>query len=393
MTCSIEESVRKAVGECPLIYTGGNGLVHQIVGANVSATTRNFSHWIGSAVGQNLPGDPRQNTVVTWGWNIASNGTPEDPTDAAFSQNWEEHYVQGGIGTRAAFEWHQVVIDLSNNPHRVLTGFFPKDGGAGSDFGMQVDAVYLGDYNAVRTLTFDNKNKAIRYGAAGMTHVSDTTGFSFDGNVATVGPFAGTFLNMLCKTAVDGNTLFAIYGPNVVGNVTAQKIQCPATGTLVTQVYNPSNAANASAEFNIITGGASGDAFIRYATGYGAKMWLSGLDGADGKFKWGTWILGQQDKMVLDTSANLSLVVVGGGFRVKEGSNAKQGVATLVAGTVTVANTSVTANSRIFLTSQSDGGKPGFLRVSSRVAGESFTMTSSSPCDISVVAYEIFEPA
>ena len=89
----------------------------------------------------------------------------------------------------------------------------------------------------------------------------------------------------------------------------------------------------------------------------------------------------------------LALDQAGSGYRTKEGSNCKQGLVTLVAGTVTVSNTSVTANSRIFLTSQSGGGTPGFLRVSSRVAGTSFTITSSSGTDTSTVAYEIFEPA
>lgn len=81
------------------------------------------------------------------------------------------------------------------------------------------------------------------------------------------------------------------------------------------------------------------------------------------------------------------------GLRVSEGANAKQGVSTLAAGTVTVANTSVTATSRIFLTSQSDGGTVGFLRVSARTAGTSFVITSSSGTDTSVVAWQIFEPA
>lgn len=80
------------------------------------------------------------------------------------------------------------------------------------------------------------------------------------------------------------------------------------------------------------------------------------------------------------------------GLLVKEAANGKQGIAVLVAGALTVSNTSTTAVSRIFLTSQVDGGTPGFLRVSSRVAGVSFTITSSSATDTSTVAYEIFEP-
>lgn len=91
--------------------------------------------------------------------------------------------------------------------------------------------------------------------------------------------------------------------------------------------------------------------------------------------------------------SHFALDQAGSGHRVKEGANCKQGTATLVGGTATVANTAVTANSRIFLTSQADGGTPGFLRVSARVAGTSFTITSSSGTDTSTVAYEIFEPA
>jgi|SRR5690606_3792682 len=83
------------------------------------------------------------------------------------------------------------------------------------------------------------------------------------------------------------------------------------------------------------------------------------------------------------------------GLSVSEGSNAKQGVVTLVAGTLVVANTSVTANSRIFLTAQSLGtvSVPSALCVSARNAGISFTILASDVTDTSAVAYEIFEPA
>lgn len=95
----------------------------------------------------------------------------------------------------------------------------------------------------------------------------------------------------------------------------------------------------------------------------------------------------------LQVNGSVSAIAQGSGYRVAEGSNCKQGTATLAGGTATVSNTAVTANSRIFLTSQADGGTPGFLRVSSRVPGTSFTITSSSGTDTSTVAYEIFEPA
>jgi hypothetical protein len=89
---------------------------------------------------------------------------------------------------------------------------------------------------------------------------------------------------------------------------------------------------------------------------------------------------------------NVDVPQPGAGLKVAEGANAKQGTAVLAAGSVVVADTSVTASSRILLTSNADGGTPGFVRVSARTAGTSFTITSSSATDTSTVAYEIFEP-
>lgn len=96
--------------------------------------------------------------------------------------------------------------------------------------------------------------------------------------------------------------------------------------------------------------------------------------------------------VTLNPGGDISLQKVGGGFRVKEGSNAKQGVATLHAGTVTVANTSVTDNSRIHATGQ-DNNVTGTVRISGRTPGVSFTLTSTNAADSGVVAYTIFEPS
>ena len=70
----------------------------------------------------------------------------------------------------------------------------------------------------------------------------------------------------------------------------------------------------------------------------------------------------------------------------------RHGTATLVGGTVTVADANVTTSSRILLTSNTDGGTPGWLRVSARVASTSFTVTSSSGTDTSTVAWMMIEP-
>jgi hypothetical protein len=94
----------------------------------------------------------------------------------------------------------------------------------------------------------------------------------------------------------------------------------------------------------------------------------------------------------LSLAGDLLIGVAGKGIRVEEGTNATMGVATLVTGAVTVATTEVTANSRIFLTKNS-GSSTGALRVSARVAGTSFTITSSDGADTSTVAWLIVEPA
>jgi len=91
------------------------------------------------------------------------------------------------------------------------------------------------------------------------------------------------------------------------------------------------------------------------------------------------------------STGNLLISTLGKGLQVKTGTNSKIGTAVLVAGTKTVANTSVTANSLIFLTSQADGGTPGFVRVTAKTATTSFVITSSSVLDTSTVAWMIVE--
>jgi hypothetical protein len=93
------------------------------------------------------------------------------------------------------------------------------------------------------------------------------------------------------------------------------------------------------------------------------------------------------------TEGDLQCDVAGGGVNIREGTNARMGLATLVAGTVVVSTTKVTANSRIFLTAQTSGAAPGALRVAARTPGTSFTIISTSGTDTSQVAWEIREPA
>ena len=92
-------------------------------------------------------------------------------------------------------------------------------------------------------------------------------------------------------------------------------------------------------------------------------------------------------------TGNLDVSSAGFGLKIAEGSNAKQGTATLNGTTaVVVGNTSVTANSRIFLTVNTPGGTVGSPYVSATSVGTSFSIKSTQIGDTSTVAWLITEP-
>jgi len=89
---------------------------------------------------------------------------------------------------------------------------------------------------------------------------------------------------------------------------------------------------------------------------------------------------------------NLVICTTGKGLSIAEGTNGRMGTAVLSGGTKVVANTSVTANTRIFLTRSTTGGTPGHLSYTI-TAGTSFTINSSGGSDTSTVNWLLIEPA
>lgn len=88
--------------------------------------------------------------------------------------------------------------------------------------------------------------------------------------------------------------------------------------------------------------------------------------------------------------------IVSIGYSVSEsGVTGMQGLANLINGAVQVYVPALTANTNIFLTAQQYTVNlgSGFLRVSSRVPGNYFTITSSIANDNCMVAYQMIEPA
>jgi hypothetical protein len=88
------------------------------------------------------------------------------------------------------------------------------------------------------------------------------------------------------------------------------------------------------------------------------------------------------EKLTLDTAIPIAI---------KSGTNQRAGNATLVAGTVTVNNTTVTANTIVLLTRKTSGGTIGTAITYTVSAGTSFTINSDSIIDTSTFSYLLIE--
>ena len=95
----------------------------------------------------------------------------------------------------------------------------------------------------------------------------------------------------------------------------------------------------------------------------------------------------------LQVAGHIGIVTVGNGLKIKEGSNARSGTGTLVAGTVTIANTSITANTRVQITGNGGGVAANFgaLYRSAIVAGTSFTVKSTNALDTATFDWLLIE--
>jgi hypothetical protein len=131
----------------------------------------------------------------------------------------------------------------------------------------------------------------------------------------------------------------------------------------------------------------TGDANFRFRVdSNGVLGWTFGASGA-------AFTLGPVSNSQLSlTGADLDIASAGNGLRIKEGANARMGVSgAMVAGTITIANTSVTASTRVFLSHAVAGGALGALSRTIN-AGVSFTINSSSNTDTSTVNWLLIEP-
>lgn len=215
------------------------------------------------------------------------------------------------------------------------------------------------------------------------------------GNVSMGGTLAVT------SNATVGGTL------GVTGNTTLQglTVQQPASmntinasATTLTQLtVSGATALGGTATATLAAAGTTGYASLVTADTFDRFRIL-----ASGAHEWGSGAAARNigmsrgaDNRLDLTTADFRIATAGRGLQIAEGANAKQGAATLVAGTVTVNTTAVAANSRIQLTTQSLGtvAAPKAIAVTARTAATSFTITSEDATDTSVVAWTIIDAA
>lgn len=228
----------------------------------------------------------------------------------------------------------------------------------------------------------------------------------------------GTATPSVTLDVVGDGAVAGVFTAGVTGGDTVPRFGVSAAGIIslgsgsatrdVTIGRNGTNAIQTNSYFEVVRAGqfdpgfgvvVAGDSNPRFAMNAGGGMGFGpGSTGTDTSlYRDGSASLRTDGVFntggAANIGGNLKVTTVGTGLYVKEGTNACMGAATLVAGTVTVSTNKVTATSRIFLTGQNASGTAGAVDVSARVAGTSFTITSTSGTDTRSIGWMIVEPA
>jgi hypothetical protein len=328
-----------------------------------------------------------------------------------FTGNWGSGNGAGALTAAACSTdrngWDGIHIDATGTTPFVFTGLMLRRDGRNGGTGGGGYAAFA-TYGTTTPVTVSGLTvyPGVDDGGAGTN--SPQYGVNVQ-NVTTVFTVNDAYIQA-ATTAVrdDGTNGTVLIGPDVV----------TATGTTAAPVIAPTapwnwlgtaRARHTAATSNILEGRVVGEAFSRAVMqANGTVVFGSGTANPDtpgfyresaGNLKTdsflvangsgqsnGTWTVWGADKKALRAGS------AGGGLSVAEGANARLGVATLAGGTVTVANTSVTATSRVFLTRATAGGTLGQLSYT-LVAGTSLTINSSSGSETSTVNWMIVEPS
>ncbi len=335
--------------------------------------------------------------------------------------------VVGGTATTAA----SADAHIGTN---AVTFTFAAAGSGSSNFG-RINHSFAVTSGQLYTIQFSAKaNKPFRAIALRLFNVTPgSEGFetisldfidlaaAYNGQRFTIvwkAPATGNFQLAFYKTVVTTNAIVitvsnpAVWAGSVPGPYVLGRTSAVAEGTLAvgridlgpdTNLYTTTVANEIRTDDGFKTMSylhSSDDAFIRVGGTAEIGLGLRGPSSLPG-ISMGVardTVIYRSAADTLATQDDFAFTLLGKGIKIAEGSNAKMGTAVLVGGTVTVATTAVTANSRIILTKKVGGGTRGLLEVGTVTAGTSFVINAVDSAgalvaDTSTITWLILEPA
>jgi len=236
-------------------------------------------------------------------------------------------------------------------------------------------------------------------GVAGSVSLENTNDFSFVGNIVSKRGATANFGTSDSQTLnlVTGNTARVTIGSTGVVTLTAGLIGIASQSVFntVSTTISAFGAATTATIFGTATTSATysiGNNVTATGNTKAIDIGTLAASGSTTNITLGSAVSGATSN--INVNGNLALTSAGNKLSVKTGTNASIGTATLVAGTVTVNTTAVTANSAIFVTILTKGTitLPVAYDAQTRTAGTSFTITSANITDTSIVQWWIVEP-
>lgn len=254
-----------------------------------------------------------------------------------------------------------------------------------------VDNTAIG-YDAAYKITGSNNTAGGWAALASASSANDNTAWgmeSLNSNTSGSNNTSDGYLNLGDNSSGSNNT-----------SVGAEGLDANTTGKNNTSVGYNALGSNVSASSNTALGCYAGNkntagqnVFLGDSAGYsntsGSNVIAIGYQAVNTTSN--TVQLGNSSITKVTTNGSYVVTGTGNGLMIPAGSNCRVGTATLSAGTVTISNTAVTANSIIFVSYNTPGGTTGSLSApaGSISAGTQFVINSSSATDSSTVNWFI----